>query len=297
MKAIVYSVSALASLALCSAALPSCAGATLIGGARWGLFEIDLTTGLTTPIALSSGQNIKPLNGLDYNSRDGFLYATTAPDSRLFTPRPGPWQYGYYRIDIRNRSFEALPFTGEIPDYTLDGLAYDSIRDIFWGTNLYTFELVTLNPYSGEVNVVGRFPELGVISGLAFDAVTDTLYGVDDYDYYENDGFSRLVTIDRSTLQLTTIGQPGLGLGLGDLDALAFDPRQRVLYTRLDQEQPYGQLIRIDPTTGIAVAVGIPNNGYHLYHGLAFLVPEPGALALISLALVSLIRQKRSMDA
>ena len=95
-----------------------------------------------------------------------------------------------------------------------------------------------------------------------------------------------MVVIDRSSsrLQAIPIGAPGLGLDLYDLDSLAFNPADRMLYAINDGSTRAGphrrQLVRIDPSNGVASLVGIPSGIIEGWQGLAFVIPEPSATQL-----------------
>jgi hypothetical protein len=154
---------------------------------------------------------------------------------------------------------------------------------VFWGTNQDRNELLQISP-NGVVSVLGQFTRQALIGGLAFNPATDTLYGVDDWDTFQPDppagGATHLVTINLATRELTNVGLPGLGLGLFDLDSLAFNPADRMLYAvddgdQLEPLENRGRLVRMDPTTGAAEFVGLGYSNAQSPQGLAFVVPEP----------------------
>jgi hypothetical protein len=149
--------------------------------------------------------------------------------------------------------------------------------------------LIRIDAASGNAQLIGQFPApYWLIGGLAFDAKSDILYGINDAGTATS-GASTLVVIDTTTAAVTTIGDPGLGLGLYDVDSLAFNPMDQMLYAINDGGQGGGphqqQLVRIDPTTGVASLVGAPSGNVEFYQGLA-IVPEPSSIAIMICALL-----------
>ncbi|MEN8688547.1 MAG: hypothetical protein AB1Z20_00380 [Desulfobacterales bacterium] len=92
-----------------------------------------------------------------------------------------------------------------------------------------------------------RFSGLGLgglqsVQGLAYDADTDTLYGIDTTSDY-------LITIDGATGEATLVGLTGFD----DVQGLAYDANTDTLY---GVNSTTAQLITIDPATGAGTAVG-----------------------------------------
>jgi hypothetical protein len=285
-------------VALCAVALGLSAegafAATLWGGGilSHSLYTIDSTTGARATVETFGTDTFAGINGLAYNSSDHFLYATTYADF-VSPSNPSPPNQTLYRIDPVTHSVTGSLMTG-LPlqlNQAIDGLEYDSLRNVFWGTIPSRNELVSIDPQTFAATVHGTFSRYSWISGLAYDHQTDTLYGVDDPG--TSPTLSRLVKIDVSTLGLTDVGSPGLGQSLRDLDSLAFDPMDRVLYSIHDLGSTPGppytqQLLRIDPATGIATLVGphVPPMDFENYQGLAIIVPEmPTAILALILCL------------
>lgn len=219
------------------------------------------------------------INGLAYNTRDQRFYATTVNN----IPRPPRGSTGLglnlYRIDPNAFAVDVLTIGGlSLPlGNALDGFEYDSKRNVFWATVPSRGELLRIDAENYQATLVGNFAGVTHISGLAYDRATDTLFGVGDVAGGSNLQ-SHLVAIDVETAAITRIGTPGLGLGLNDLDSLAFDPINRWLYSINDQGTSFAnqqQLVRIDPTTGLASAIGPAYVSLEVYQGLTFVVPEP----------------------
>ncbi len=96
------------------------------------------------------------------------------------------------------------------------------------------------------------------VGGLAYDADTDTLFGVDSFN-------DQLLTLDPSTGQGTAVGDLGVTAANPSMQGLAFDANRGLLYGSDVQSD---QLFTISPTTGQATAVGAL--GFDLVLGLAF---------------------------
>jgi hypothetical protein len=266
-------------------------GGVLFGGGQQSkqLYQINPVTGVRSPTAFSPQAlaNFFGFNGLAYNTRDGFLYGTTTN----LTGVPGPRSPGagdrFYRIHpvtFQTQTFQITGLTLPI-GASIDGLEYDHNRNVFWATVPARQELIRINAETLAATVVADNLGPGIISGLAYDGQTDTLYGVNDFGFGSGENLSRLLAIDPTTFACVQVGPAGLALGLNDLDSLAFDPIGRWLYSINDTAPTYTpnqQLVRIDPSTGLATAIGAPYMTLEGYQGLAFIVPEPptGLLAI-----------------
>jgi hypothetical protein len=287
----------------------SARGGQLFGGGAVSraLYSIDLDTGARTPIAVTGDWtrnglfSTAPVNGLAYNTEDHHLYATVHATSSNRDPNIRN-DLTIFRINPADFTVERFQIGGLPSDFSsftsLDGLEYDSRRNLFWTIDVQTRQLLRIDPTTFQATSVGAL-QPSLIGGLAYDRATDTLYGVDDWPSQSSGSESRLVAIDIDTLALSYIGPPGLGLQLGDLDSLTFDPAERYLYSINDGGNAAGppptqQLVRIDPVTGIATAIGPPDHSYELYQGLAFVVPEPASLFLWAiLVAVELLYHRR----
>jgi hypothetical protein len=281
-------------------AMISCSGksiaATLYGGgySSKSLYRIDLTTGSKTPVLTGLGWGI---NGLAFNSKDKHFYATIV-DFETVPSHP----IAYYKIDPVDLSVELAQFTGIMLSHTetVDGLEYDPTRDVFWGIGWvktqFERNLIRIDAATGQAQIVGQLPLPFVfVSGLAFDAQNDILYGIHDSGPVEN-GTATLLAIDPATADATTIGEPGLGLGLYDVDSLVFNPTDRMIYAINDGRDggPHlQQLVRIDPTTGVTSLLGVPDGNLEFYQGLAFVIPEPSCVGTALCAVVLLSGSRR----
>jgi DNA-binding beta-propeller fold protein YncE len=262
-------------------------GATLYGGGfgQRTMYTIDATNGARTVVKDFNDTTFPGINGLAFNSMEGFLYATTT----YLTQEDEEAASKLYRMGVTDQSFDAIPINGLSPLRFLSsitGLEYDSTRNVFWATLLPERQLLQITADTFTATVIGTMPPFTAVAGLAYDAQTDTLYGVDDFTNAPT-SLSRLVIIDKNSAALTSIGPAGLGQSLKDLDSLAFNPTDRMLYSVNDQgnlfNPPYAQqLVRIDPATGLATLVGPPPQVVieEFYQGLAFVVPEPPLLAM-----------------
>ena len=133
-------------------------------------------------------------------------------------------------------------------DLALNGLEY--INGVLYGTAIPNScepsMLVTLDPTTGVPTVIGPTGK-GPISGLAWDPVTQVLYGVTGcWQLY---GFAELVTIDLATGLATSVGSTGVHLGSIEFGA------DGVLYGG-GNNRDGGRFYAINPATGAAALIG-----------------------------------------
>lgn len=132
-----------------------------------------------------------------------------------------------------------------------------TVQGVLNGAPATVYQLITINTTSGVGTAIGGF-HLGDIRGLAFDANTSRLYGVDNQA-------DQLVIIDTQSGAAAVVGPLGFDFVVG----LGFDPSNGgVLYgIQLAAAVVNGvqgsthQLLRIDPATGAATAVGAARTG------------------------------------
>lgn len=183
----------------------------------------------------------------------------------------------YLVLDIaRDELLEVDPFSGPgmLTTTTLGShafgdvtrLTYDPFGGCFYGYDAGADTLVAIDPITGRTRTIGVVvgPGLTALEGLAFHALTQTLYAVDD------DG--RFARIDTQTAIATVITG-----GLGGVSAgIAFDTTNDVLYSLTSD----GQLLTIDPLNGTETFVADASvvSGWR---GLAF-DPDSGMLLSFS---------------
>src|SRR5205823_1696854 len=102
-------------------------------------------------------------------------------------------------------------------------------------------------------------PQGGNMGGLDFDRFSHTLYGIDDAA-----GGSRLVRVSTASGAWTIVGT--LGAGATDCNGLAFNPNDHKLYT---VNAPTGQMLTIDPATGLATLAGPTGGVFGASFGMA----------------------------
>ncbi len=142
------------------------------------------------------------------------------------------------------------------------------------GTFLYgttgggTSNLITIDPGTGVVSLIGSFSPPGRIQGLEF--VGNTLYGT----YFDISTISTsLVTIDIGTGNLTFLG---IILTSGDpvqvINGMAYDQPSGIMYALASPYQDDGSwLITIDLTTAFPTPIGpIGSWGEYTFRGLTF---------------------------
>lgn len=145
-----------------------------------------------------------------------------------------------------------------VGDYVYDawilGLAYNSTDNLLYGSGRYesdgnwsTGQLFTINKDTGEATIVGPHGDYFPMSGLAYDPISNTLFGT-----YGPGGDESLYSIDPMTGSATLIGS----LGGYQIHGLAFDPITNILYGSAYTEPPgEAAFLSIDRATGFTTLI------------------------------------------
>jgi hypothetical protein len=141
---------------------------------------------------------------------------------------------------------------------TINGLGYDPDARVLYGMAQANGQLYVISMTAMIVQPIGS-PQGGSMGGMDFDRVNHVLYGIDDAA-----GGSRLVRVNTTTGAWTAIGP--LGAGATDCNGLAFNPLDRRLYT---VNAPTGQLLSINPATGVATVAGATGGVFGAGFGMA----------------------------
>lgn len=124
-------------------------------------------------------------------------------------------------------------------------------------------QLYTVDPNSGSRSLVGNIGH--EVTGLAYDASTDTLYGTTGNTV--STGASRsLIRINRLTGAGTLVGGLGVALPVGTAAGLTVDPTTGILYGWVTG---HDDLFTINPNTGAATKVGESSLASQIGRGLA----------------------------
>jgi len=181
------------------------------------LFVINRETGIGTPVGDLGYDNV---DGLAYDPNTDTLYGSTAWPGHLLT--------------INTTTGEATA-VGPIGFQAVPGLAYDVNTDTLYGSDFPSGRLLRINTETGVGTPIGSHSH-GWLHGLAFDSEVNVLYGI------VNSSDSRLLAIDETTGQATTIGQTGFSvtglacvpepsslimLAVGGVSLLAFGLRRK----------------------------------------------------------------------
>lgn len=186
------------------------------------------------------------IEGLAYNRNRRVFYAIDR-DNRLYT------------IDAGSSSGDAVT-PGVIvsgTDLSINGLAYDPGNDVLYGVAGSNGQLVVISTSSGVASPRGT-PAGGGVSALDYDYRTRTLFGIVD-----SASGSRLVRINPDGSRVT-LG--ALGVGISDCNGLAYNDRDGFLYT---VDAVDGRLLRVNPGTGAATAVGFSGGVFGASYGMA----------------------------
>jgi hypothetical protein len=133
---------------------------------------------------------------------------------------------------------------------------------ITWGDS----KLITFDPYTGQQT--GYHTQLNPnesFRGLAYDSTNNMLYALSQVEH-------NLYSIDPNTLDITHIGALAPQTpyqGTWDSAGMAYDPVTDSLYTTIlhnswpqSDENMWGELVRIDRSTGSLTSIGMITDGY-----------------------------------
>lgn len=242
------------------------------------LYRIDPSSS-GAPVYLSTVDGYTDLSAIAIPSPDR-LYITDRDSNRLLTVDPVTgsvmsWVTIGDDIDGQARGFDVSP----------DGHLYGIVLR---GSGIFDSKLVTIDPLSGDTQEIGHTSGAGIVEALAF-SPAGVLYAVGSPTA---GGVSNtLYTVDTTSAALTAIGAIFLdGSPIADIDCLTFAP-DGYLYGA-DSEIAATQLLRIDPATAAATAIGNP--GIVGFNGIGAVVPIPTSAWLFSSALPFIFRRKES---
>lgn len=166
------------------------------------LVRIDRVTGVSVLVSELADDNTL---AMAYDSSTDTLYGSIPGADNLVTI---------------NRTTGALTHIGNgygFATHTL-GLAYDSTNDKLYAvTANYGNMLFLIDRITGSGTKIGTGTGFTAVRGLAYDASTDMLYGVDDIT-------DQLITIDRDTGIGTVVGPLTGGAATPSVSGLAFAP-------------------------------------------------------------------------
>ncbi len=170
----------------------------------------------------------------------------------------------------------------------VEGAAYNPVLDVFYISTNDTFANVRkLYSVSASGGVASTFiadlsGTTAVINGLAFDAGSQTLYGIAQ-------ATGALYTIDTGTGAATLVGGSG-----GTIGALDFDGTTGTLYG-IDDSAGASKLVSIDPATGAQTLIGTLGAGIADCNGLAAMAD--GSLYTINAATDQLLSINKATGA
>jgi len=277
------------------------AWAVLIGAAQTTtqptrrLISIDTTTGVGTTIGGFDDFGSGIYAALTYDSVNDIVYAIQSSGlDRLMTIDPVTGE--------DTTLFNLGTVNGRDPEIL--GLAFDPVTSTIYGISTVVDELVSIDPSTGVVTIIGDITPgnvLGnvVVEAIAFDSAAGVLYGL-------SQGINgTLLTLDTTTGAASIVGGFD-AVGYGDIRGLAYDPVSDALYGAAGGGGP-GTLIELDRTTGAGTPIGT-GIGFNNVRGLTYVgvtpsdddppspavVPEPATAGLTAAgALALLLRRKQ----
>ncbi len=256
----------LSALVISSLLVSASLAATLFGiDANQGNSTLDTVseaTGNATEVAPTVIGAVS--SGLAYDSANGKMYVSDAAPAPNYIP-------GLGTVNLSTGEITYIgPHTGSL---NITGLAYDSKVNALYGSDndcAGVGGLATINLTNGASTCLGTFDKNGTtviqIFGLAYDAASDTLYGM---------GQTELYTIDRQSGVATPVGPTGKPL-LG-MESLDIDPDTGVMYTADYQNS---DLYTVNKATGAVTLVG--PTGMQEISALAS-APKPGVTSIPAL--------------
>jgi hypothetical protein len=263
---------AIAALVLAGRADAAVLYGSTAAGAAGELYILNPATGAVVqdvgPLNDAGSVNY-PITGLAFNPIDGVLYGSTgnanaATEARLVRINPATG------LVTPVGSFNAGPTNTTGTPATMADIAFDSAGNLYGVGSIGGPQLYSINTATGQATVIGG---TGLTSttggGLAISSG-----GV----FYGTPTSTRFGTYNSSTGAFTNIVNPIKPLG-GAYAALAFDGS--TLYG-LNLGSPASipvHLVTIVPGTGAVTDLGA---GVGFLDGMAFTVPEPGAMTLLA---------------
>lgn len=223
----------------------------------------------------------------------GWTTARNAPRS-ICRSGLGTVTPGVYAIGDQANNFGTLNrATGNFakiddPAFPAQGLAYDVVSKTFFATGANPAGTANRRLYrvtpAGTATLIGDITgTTSVINGLAYDALSGTLYGI-----AQSSG--QLFRINTATAAATPIGAPGGGT----VGAMEFDLLTNTLYALDDAGGT--RLVTIDTATGARSLVGVLGAGIADCNGLA-LSDVDGFLYTVNAADENLLRINRATGA
>jgi hypothetical protein len=249
-------------------------GATASGGPG-NLYRLDPATGaslgLVGPLNDASGTNY-PITGLAFHPITNVLYGSTAnnPDetaSRLVTINPNT-----ARVTVIGNFNPGNPGTR---DATMTDLAFDAAGNLYGVGSVGGPQLYSINIATGQATVIGNSGLTSTTGGGLEFTPDGTLYGTPTS--------SRYGTYDAGTGVYTNITNPVKPGGGGAYAAMSFGGGVLYGLNSAPGSPPPTFLAAFDPSTGNVTNLGA---SVQAIDAIAW-VPEPGTLALLVIALIS----------
>lgn len=210
-------------------------GVTLNGN----LIALDTTTGVGT---LIGNVGFNQMASLSFDPATNVLYGTSNSES------------SFIRIDPQTGQGTTVAALSKDFFSLIQALTFDSSSGRLVAFDTNTDSLFGIAIDTGFVQFIGP-DNVGFLTSLAFDALTNTLYGV------VSQSSTLLVTVDPLTGTSTPIAELSEEL----VQASAFDPNARVLYAVTLNS---GELLQFDVATQTLTTIG--TTGLLVVHGLAF---------------------------
>lgn len=213
------------------------------------LYEIDMLTGVKTPIGTVS-PNASTSAGLAYDRTNQIMYLTSTGNDSLYT------------LDIATGTATLVGFYGDASVF-MHGLEYDDSTGNLYGVSSHNNGLYLIDKNTGVASLIGT-SGLTSFTNLGYNSDTNVMYA-------SNSGADSFYIMDRATGAVTLLGPLN---GPTNPNGLAYNWSNQTMYL-IDNSTD--NLYTVDLATGAATLIGSTGPGNLL--GLAYVNNAPATVS------------------